>query len=47
MLNPPIENEWKNDAIRKIDKCIFKTISGSLKEKKKKKKKKKKKLKKK
>jgi hypothetical protein len=32
MLNPPIENDWKNDAIKKIDKCIFKTISASEKE---------------
>lgn len=32
MLNPPIENDCKNDAIRKIDKCIFKTISASEKE---------------
>lgn len=29
MLNPPIENDWKNDAIRKIDRCIFKTITAS------------------
>lgn len=33
MLNSPIENDWKNDAIKKIDRCIFKTISASEKEK--------------
>ncbi len=33
MLNNPIENDWKNDAIKKIDRCIFKTISPSEKEK--------------
>lgn len=32
MLNPPIESDWKNDTIKKNEKCIFKTISATSKE---------------
>lgn len=35
MLNPPIEKDRNNKAIKKFDRCIFKTIDTSSKAKKK------------
>jgi hypothetical protein len=32
MLNPPIENNLKNEAMKKNEKCIFKTISSASEE---------------